>query len=86
MEKLPQLASACKSVEVSINKHKSLGISISQYVNDPDIEKVSTFKKMVEMDTVVKIEIHGKDFFNTAIIWDYDLDNAIKQAVGLCLS
>jgi len=86
MEKLNQLASACKSIEVSINKHKSLRISVSQYVNDPDLEKVSTFKKMVELDTVVKIEIHGKSFFDTTTIWDYDLDNAIKQAVGICLS
>jgi hypothetical protein len=41
---------------------------------------------MVELDTVVKIEIHGKSFFDTTTIWDYDLDNAIKQAVGICLS
>jgi hypothetical protein len=38
---------------------------------------------MVEMDAVVKIEIHGKEFFDVVTIWDYDLDRAIKQALAM---
>jgi len=85
MEQLNQLADACVSIEISVNKHKSLGISISKYVNDPDLEKRDTFKEIVEKDSVVKIEAYSKEYNCLLTIYDHDLNSAIKQVTNILL-
>jgi hypothetical protein len=85
MEKLKELVSKCKaSVEITINDHKDVYESVHDFIPNEEREGISddTFAKMVELDTIVRVQFYPSTPIGFYVIYHYDIDMAMDLALG----
>lgn len=91
MNKLNELISLCKgSVTIEINNHKDIYLSVVDYLidNSHQFETELTkyvgekiLNKMIELNTIVEIQIYPNNSVSFYKIFHYDLDLALDEAL-----
>jgi hypothetical protein len=90
MNELKNLIKACKaSVTIEINNHRDCYVSIANEITNDGVENLDgivekigkdVYSKMVETDTLVKIQFYPHTPIGFYTVWHYDLEEAIKEA------
>jgi hypothetical protein len=84
MDKLKELLSRCKcGVFVTVNHHRDYYESVEQYMGDREISRVDARKvaEMIRADTIIKIQFYPHTPIGSYIVWHYDLDAALDEAL-----
>mgnify|MGYP003443594134 CR=1 FL=1 len=84
MDKFKALVSKCAaSVELSVNEHKDIYQSVSEFISDDDKEdiKPEVLAKMIELNTVVSMHFYPHTPVGFIKIFHYDIDMAIDEAL-----
>jgi hypothetical protein len=83
-DKIQELISRCKcGVSVEVNEHRNYYDSASKYMDelfDPDID-TDIKEKMIETDTIICIQFYPHTPIGFHIIYHYDLDIALDDAL-----
>ena len=88
MEKLKKLMELCKaSVSLEINHHKDCYQDVMDYLNsrffdDEDLDD-DTRRKMIELDTIIKLQFYPNTPIGSYCIFHYDLDVALDAALKI---
>ena len=88
MEKLKKLMELCKaSVSLEINDHKDCYQDVMDYLNsrffdDEDLDD-DTRRKMIELDTIIKLRFYPSTPIGSHCIFHYDLDLALNEALEI---
>lgn len=88
-DKLKQLIARCKcGVFVSINEHRDYYKSAADTLEDakgyecpPEIE-ADVRAKMIETDTIIRVQFYPDTPIGSYEIWHHDLDDALDQALS----
>lgn len=89
MDKLKELMSRCKAtVYVSVNDHLNVYETAAQRLEDaadwecpPEIEP-DVRAKIIETNTLVEVHFYPDTPVGSYMIWHYDLDAALDQALA----
>lgn len=94
MDKLKKLVSLCKcGVFLTVNEHRNYYMSSAEALEEaktngvlkkgeiqPEIEK-----KMIETNTIIRLQFYSDTPIGSYNIWHYDLDAALDEGL-VCLS
>jgi hypothetical protein len=86
MGDLDQLVSLCKcGVFVSVNEHRDYYESVSEFLEGHDAGDIPTDVrlKMIERNAVVQVQFYPNTPIGSYVIFDYDLDRALKRALEI---
>lgn len=85
MEKLNKLIKLCKcGVHVSINQHRDYYETVESYfLDNPHLEGIDkdVYHKMIELNTVVEIQYYPRTPVCFEVVYHYDLETAINEAI-----
>lgn len=80
--KLSELSRLCKcSVTIDINSHKDFYESVFENIEDPNREGIpkGLMNKMIEMDSIVRIQAYPRTPVGFCVVYHYDVDMAIDE-------
>lgn len=87
---LKKLLSLCAcGVYLTVNEHRDVYETVEQELEDNDTSECPTEipddlrKKMIETDTVIKLQFYPKTPCGHYVLWHYDLDTIIQQAIDI---
>lgn len=87
MKRFKELISKCKaSVEISVNDHKDVYLSVEEHIKDMEERRVidtDVYNKMIEKDTVVRLQFYPNTPVGSYVVYYYDVDKAINEALNL---
>ena len=95
---IKKLSALCKAgVHIEINGHKDMYQSVDSYLSDyanypagmrdKVIEKLdiskSVYSKMVELDTVVKVQFYPHTPIGSYTVYGFDVDSVIDECIAV---
>jgi hypothetical protein len=95
MDRLKQLVSLCKcSVSITVNDHRDMYQSVTKALEDQDdldnfnpadldVEDARIRARMIETDTMVRLQFYPDTPIGFYTIWHYDIDGALDQALDI---
>ena len=92
MENLKELISKCEAeVSITINEHKIYYRSVIDYfapelsINPQLLEEIGldVYQKMVETNTIIKIQFYPDTPVGFYVVYHYDLEKAVEMALEL---
>jgi len=86
-DKLKLLLERCKcGVFLTVNAHRDYYQAAGDYIIDQEedfpAERPEVFARMVELDTVIRLQFYPHTPVGCYVIWDHDLDSALDAALG----
>lgn len=92
MDKLEYLLECCKcGVFLTVNEHRDYYITAAQALNEANEEECppkiapEVAAKMIEMDTIIRLQFYPVSPIGSYEIWHYDLNTALDEAIA-CLT
>lgn len=85
MKELKKLLSLCNnSVTIQINLHRDYYESVTDHIGPDDIGDIDAeiLSKMVNTDTIVRIQVYPKTAIGFYVIYHYDIELAIQEALN----
>lgn len=85
MKTIIELIQKCKnSVTIEVNNHRDCCLSVMQEIEGDidDIEK-DIVAKMIESDTVIRIQFYPDTAIGFYVVYHYDLESAIKECLEI---
>ena len=88
MNKLNELIKLCKyGVHITINNHRDYYETVDEHFSRIFIDEindipVNIYKKMIELNTIVKIQFYPTTPIGSYTIYHYDIDEAINEALN----
>jgi len=86
MKKLEELKTKCKcGVSVEINQHKNYYEKVEDNIFDDDKEDIpnDVLNKMIELDTIVRVQFYPNTPVGCYVIYHYDLEEALDEALNI---
>lgn len=85
MEKLKQILSIAKcSVSLTVNNHRDYYENVIEHLKNEETEiDVNILNKMIELDTIIHLQIYPNTPIGSYSVYHYDLDTCISIALDL---
>ena len=86
MNKLQELKIKCKcSINIEIDEHKNVYEKVEENISADDMEDIdkNILDKMIELDTIVKIQFYPNTPVGFYVIYHYDLEEALSEALNI---
>ena len=84
MYKLKYLAKNSLSFSIEVDEHKTVYDTVEAFVNDEkDNIEPEVLKKMIDTNTTVRVYLYPTTTIGFYIIFHYDVNKAIDQAIKL---
>lgn len=86
MEKLIKLQKLCKAdIRIEINTHRGVYEGVKEHIYQEELEEIekSVLNKMIETDTLIRIQFYPNTPTSFITVFHYDLEKALDESLKI---